>query len=220
MHVVWSVSKCLFFHQRKIDSFNSMTSVFGNRITLVAFVPHTHTHTHVHTCKHSHVIQGFHLWCEWGPFYSNHSHHRSMLQFIYIFFVAVQIHLYRIVLHRWHSMKSIFDLNVCARCAVCVRHLSMTLPAVAAFTSFSLLLSLFRSRFTSAFFLLAKFPLVLVNANKWWNSICIFCCFAVVCEPVCAYMSDWVSECRCFAMRVCMRMIDRAKRNLGFIVKQ
>lgn len=70
---IWSVSKCLFFHERKIDSFNSMTSVFGNRITLVA---HTRSHTRTR------FPSEFHLWCECHPFPTRFERRRSMPLYI------------------------------------------------------------------------------------------------------------------------------------------
>lgn len=118
---VLSVSKCLFFHERKIDSFNSMTSVFGNRITPVA-----------HTVRHSNdspLMRTMPILLE-----SFLSIDATIYLFIF-FYVLIQL---------YHIAVCIVPLAFDGKTySMCVR-MSITLPAVARFF-------LFRSHFTSAF---------------------------------------------------------------------
>lgn len=87
--------------------------------------------------------------------------------------------------------------------SICVRCMSMT---HACQQLYLLLLLRFHSHFTSAFFYWQSF--------RCWmriNGEFLLLFFSLACVCVCMW---------CFVIRVCMRMIDRAKRNLGFIVKQ
>lgn len=178
---VWSVSKCLFFHEKKIDSFNSMTSVFGNRITLVA---HTHTPSKLEL-----ELERVSPLMRMPPILdSNRSPPIDATIYLFIFFPFYTFN-WTTLTHRAASLA--FDEKTYSMFDVCEHDAASSWGCFLS-TSLSFHLSIL-------FFYWQSFHhWMRLDGAFLLNILLLFF----------------------FLRRVCMRMIDRAKRNLGFIVKQ